>query len=134
MPWRSPYMERRIRHIDHKKAIMKTIVQLFVFSLLYCAVACQRLDTEFESFLKKGEIIYPGVVANVSYYTGNRRVALLWNPSPDPTVTAYAIFWNNKRDSITLDATTHSPSDTLIAYIPNLEEYVYSFTIYSYDK
>jgi hypothetical protein len=84
--------------------------------------------------LKNGEIIYPGVVANVSYYTGNQRVALLWNPSPDPTIATYAIFLNNKRDSITMDATTHSPSDTIIAYIPNLEEYVYSFTIYSYDK
>ena len=126
-------MEHQIRINNHKKAIMKTIYQIFAFSLLGFVLACESLDTDFESFLKDGEIVYPGVVANAKYYAGNQRAALVWNPSPDPSITKYVIFWNNKRDSIVVEATTHNSSETMMAVIPNLDEYVYSFTVYSYD-
>ena len=113
---------------------MKIIARISAFSLVCCVLACESLDTDFKSFLKEGEIIYPGIASNISSNPGNQRAALLWTPSPDPSIDHYVIYWNNKADSIVVEATSHDPSDTISAIIPDLAEYVYSFTIYSYDS
>ncbi|MBT1689274.1 DUF4998 domain-containing protein [Dawidia soli] len=105
------------------------IIALFVAAL----VACESLDTDFETFLRDGEIVYPGVPIHVFYYPGNQRVALAWQPSPDPSITRYMIYWNNHRDSLAVEASTHDPADTLAVIIPGLQEYVYSFTVHAYD-
>jgi hypothetical protein len=95
---------------------------------------CEKKDTEFKNFLNGHEVVYPGKVLNISSRPGKNRVALLWNPSPDPSVSKYVIYWNNKADSMVVNATTHNTSDTVRAIIPNLQEYVYSFTVISKDS
>jgi hypothetical protein len=112
---------------------MKIFNRILLFVLICSVVACEHLDTDFESFLQNGEIIYPGVISDVSYRPGNERVALLWHPSPDPTVEKYVVYWNNKKDSIVVAASTHDPSAVVSAIIEDLDEYVYTFTVYSYD-
>jgi len=114
---------------------MKNIVQraFLLLALLTGLLCCTKRDTEFKSFLNGHEIIYPGVVANVHSRPGNLRAALLWNPSPDPSITHYVIYWNNRADSVVFNSQDHNPADTLKVIIPNLNEYIYSFTIYSYD-
>ncbi|HTD41791.1 MAG TPA: DUF4998 domain-containing protein [Mucilaginibacter sp.] len=92
-----------------------------------------KRDTEFKKFLNGKELIYPGVVSNPHSAPGNLRVELRWNPNPDPSITKYVIFWNNRADSLVYTSADHNPADTLKVIIPNLNEYSYSFTVYSYD-
>jgi hypothetical protein len=73
------------------------------------------------------------VPINVFYRPGNQRLALAWQPSPDPSIVKYMIYWNNYRDSLQVEAGSHDPADTLTVPIPGLQEYVYNFTIHAYD-
>jgi len=108
--------------------------RLAIGMLLSSLWACEKADTAFRDFLKDGEKVYPGVTDSIEAYPGNYRTALVWRPSPDPSVSRYVIYWNNKQDSITFDASSSNPQDTVRAIIPNLQEYVYSFIIHSYDN
>lgn len=114
---------------------MKNINKLVL--LLFTAMAiiggCTKDDLEFKDFLKDGEIVYPGRVAKIVSKPGNLRTGLWFNPSPDPSVTKYLIYWNNNADSLIVPATTHQPLDTVKVVIPNLSEYAYTFKIYSLD-
>ena len=44
------------------------------------------------------------------------------------------VYWNNYADSLTVPATAHNPADTLKCLINNLQEYTYTFFIYSFDS
>ncbi|HKO82570.1 MAG TPA: DUF4998 domain-containing protein [Chitinophagaceae bacterium] len=109
------------------KNIFQITLALTLAVILFC---CKKSDTEFRDFLEEQEIIYPGVPVSVNYRPGNERIMLLWKPSPDPGITKYVVYWNNKADSTVI---TSANADTVKVLIPNLNEYVYSFTIYSYD-
>ena len=106
---------------------------VILVSLILAIMACKKKDTEFRDFFGGKELVYPGVGAKVVFRPGNLRVQLSWNPSPDQNVSKYMVFWNNRSDSLTVKATSHNPSDTVKVVIGGLREYVYSFTIFSYD-
>jgi len=108
------------------------LVILFVFGLLIAG--CSKKDKDYEKYITGGEIVYPGIVSNVTYRTGDRRVQLKWNPSPDLSITKYMIYWNNRKDSVLVTATTHQPGDTVKVLIGGLSEYVYNFTVHSLDE
>jgi hypothetical protein len=114
---------------------MKSIYKISGLLLLLVTVilSCTKDDLAFKDFLKDGEIVYPGRVANIVTKPGNLRTALWWNPSPDPSVSKYVVYWNNNADSVVVTANSHNPTDTIKVVIPNLSEYTYTFTIYSYD-
>jgi hypothetical protein len=113
---------------------MKNILNISLFCcMLLGLLSCGNKDKEFKNFLENKELTYPGLVGKIHAKPGNLRAALVWNPSPDPSITKYVIYWNNKADSITLNSTNHNTSDSITAVIPGLNEYIYSFTIYSYD-
>lgn len=113
--------------------IMTVRIKIFIVLLVAGLAACESLDTDFESFLDDREIVYPGVPLNVFHRPGNQRLALNWQPSPDQSIVRYTISWNNHRDSVEVEASTHDPADTMTVIIPGLQEYVYNFTIHSYD-
>lgn len=114
---------------------MKSIYKISGLLLLLAMViiSCTKDDIAFKEYLKDGEIVYPGRVANIITKPGNLRTGLWWNTSPDPSVTKYVVYWNNNADSVVVNASTHNPLDTMKVIIPNLKEYTYTFTIYSYD-
>ena len=114
---------------------MKSIYKISGLLLLLVTVilSCTKDDLAFKDFLKDGEIVYPGRVANIVTKPGNLRTALWWNPSPDPSVSKYVVYWNNNADSVVVTASSHNPTDTIKVVIPNLSEYTYTFTIHSYD-
>jgi hypothetical protein len=114
---------------------MKNIYKIsgLLLLLVVVIISCTKDDIAFKDYLKDGEIVYPGKVANVTTKPGNLRTALWWNPSPDPSVSKYVIYWNNNVDSVVVNATSHNTSDIIKVVIPNLKEYTYTFTIYSYD-
>jgi hypothetical protein len=114
---------------------MKLFTKISAITLVAIMVifGCDKKDTAFRDYLGNKEIVYAGMPMNVSYNPGYLRVQLYWNPSPDQTITKYAIYWNNKADSLIVNATTRRPADTMRVMINNLKEYSYAFTIYSVD-
>jgi len=114
---------------------MKSIYKIsgLLLLLLTLIISCTKDDLAFKEFLKDGEMVYPGRVANIITKPGNLRTALWWNPSPDPSVTKYVVYWNNNGDSAVVNSTTHNPLDTVKVILSNLKEYTYTFTVYSYD-
>jgi hypothetical protein len=99
--------------INQKQKTMKTNIKYsIVFLMLTIVWGCSKKDENYKKLLADGEIYYPGVIANQSYLAGNLRTMLTWSPSPDPKIAKYKIFWNNKQDSLVVNATSHDPLDT----------------------
>ncbi|PWV47680.1 DUF4998 domain-containing protein [Chitinophaga sp. S165] len=96
-------------------------------------MACSKKNEAYKDLLEDGEIYYPGIIQNAGYRAGNLRTMLYWNPSPDPKITSYKIYWNNKQDSLTLTADSHDPADTATVIVPGLSEGTYNFNVYSID-
>jgi hypothetical protein len=101
--------------------------------LALIAAGCSKKNEAYKDLLKGGEIYYPGIVQNAAYRAGNLRTMLVWNPSPDPKIVSYKIFWNNKQDSLMVTADSHHPKDTVGVIIPDLTEGTYNFNVYSID-
>jgi len=115
---------------------MKSIYKIsgLLLLLVTIVISCTKDDLAFKDFLKDGEIVYPGRVSNIITKPGNLRTGLWWNPSPDPSISKYVVYWNNNADSVVVNSSTHNPLDTIKVTIPNLKEYTYTFTVYSYDS
>jgi hypothetical protein len=106
---------------------------LALLAILVQVPGCSKKPTDYKSFLNGQEIVYPGVVSIFAVYAGNGRLMLAWHPSSDPSISKYTVYWNNKADSVVLNAGSHNPADTIKCIISNLAEYDYTFFIYSYD-
>ncbi len=102
--------------------------------LLLQTARCSKKPTDFRKFLGGSEIVYPGAPSQVQVLPGNDRLELTWHPSADPSIAHYVVYWNNYADSLTVPATAHNPADTLKCLINNLQEYTYTFFIYSFDS
>lgn len=111
---------------------MKNIIYITLSCLLLFVIySCNKTQTDFKKFQGNKEIIYTGAVGSVISESGNQRVGLKWKSSSDPSITKYIIYWNNKADSQVVNVDTKT--DSIKAIIPGLQEFVYSFVIYSYD-
>ncbi|MCD8739995.1 hypothetical protein LT679_05230 [Mucilaginibacter roseus] len=99
-----------------------------MFAVIY---GCGKKDTEFRDFFDGKEITYTGAVGDVTSQPGNLRVGLKWKASTDPSITRYIVYWNNRADSQIVNIT--EKKDTISTVISGLREYVYSFTIFSFD-
>ncbi|RYY62764.1 MAG: hypothetical protein EOO05_01625 [Chitinophagaceae bacterium] len=98
-----------------------------------CVLSCTQKPDEFRDFLNGDEVKYPGAITKTYVQSGKLRLGIGWSPSPDPSVTYYRVYWNNRLDSVEVPATTHTASDTIFTIIPNLQEYTYSFFVHSFD-
>lgn len=104
------------------------IYGLVLFLFFY---GCKKRDTEFREFFDNHEVVYTGAVGDVVSGAGNLRVSLKWKASSDPSITKYVVYWNNKLDSQVV--VLNGKTDSISTVISGLQEYVYSFLIYSYD-
>ena len=91
----------------------KSCELILLLASIFLIVSCSKTPTEYRSFLGESEKIYPGVISNVKVNPGNQRILLTWQPNTDPNVTKYIVYWNNKADSIIIDATSNNSSDTI---------------------
>ncbi|MDB5012263.1 MAG: hypothetical protein JWQ25_465 [Daejeonella sp.] len=113
---------------------MKSYINIVLTSvILFAAAGCSKETADYRDFLAKKEIVYPGIVSKLKATPGNSRVLLTWNPSPDPSVNKYVVYWNDKADSLVVNASSHNTNDTIKAFIGNLGEYTYSFSLVSFD-
>ena len=114
---------------------MKINIKNITWLVLLLAVwGCSKKNEAYKDLIKGGEKYYPGVISNANYRAGKLRTQLVWNPSPDPKIVKYKIYWNNKQDSSIVDATSHNPLDTVKTIIPNLIEGTYNFIVNSVDS
>ena len=114
---------------------MKKIFHVIIFlAVCMSTAACRKYADDYKSFLDNHEVTYPGLASGVGYRAGNLRAVLVWHPSPDPSIKNYRVSWNNNVDSMVVEATSHSPGDSIKVSIPNLKEYVYSFRIIARDN
>ncbi|WP_343306843.1 DUF4998 domain-containing protein [Chitinophaga niabensis] len=109
----------------------RSIILLLFTSCLY--FSCNKGEVEYKDLLGGNEIIYPGLTGNFKAFQGNLRVKLQWNPSPDPSITKYLIYWNNNTDSMTLTASSNNTQDTISTMITGIGEYVQNFVLYTFD-
>jgi len=108
---------------------------VYFFLLLFLQMAsCSKKPTDYRKFLGGGELVYPGAAAQTQVLPGNNRLELTWHPSADPSIAKYVVYWNNYADSVTVPASSHVPADKLKCLINNLQEYTYTFFIYSFDS
>jgi hypothetical protein len=108
----------------------RSILALFMACVF---TGCMKDEDQYKDLLGNREIIYPGLVSNLKAYQGNLRIRLQWNPSPDPSITKYMIYWNNNADSMTLKTTGSNTQDSVSAVISGVAEYVQNFTLYTFD-
>ncbi len=106
---------------------------ILAFTAAVVFYSCNKDALDYQKYLDGKERVYPGFPGKVQAAPGNYRVKLSWTASPDPTVTRYVIYWNNAADSVEVKAPNRSVSEVSVI-IPNLVEYNYSFTLYSYDQ
>lgn len=110
---------------------MKNLI-IFIGLFLFVIVAgCEKQQTDFRDFFDGHEITYTGSPDKVIDKPGNLKTMLKWKSSTDPSIVKYIIYWNNNLDSQTVNIT--EKTDSVSAVIENLEEFVYTFTIYSFD-
>ncbi|TCC98584.1 hypothetical protein FBD94_01385 [Pedobacter hiemivivus] len=110
---------------------MKNLIIFIGLFLLVIAAGCEKQQTDFRDFLDGHEVTYTGSAGEVLSRAGNLRTQLKWKSSADPSIIKYVIYWNNKVDSQVV--AINGKTDSVFVTIPNLQEFVYSFTIYSYD-
>ncbi|MET0636075.1 MAG: DUF4998 domain-containing protein [Chitinophagaceae bacterium] len=96
--------------------------------------ACKKYADDYKGFLEEKEIKYPGKVTKAGYNTGNLRAQLYWNPSPDPSITKFVVTWNNGASTLELPISNPDPNNVVKVTIPDLDEYVYSFSVVAYDN
>jgi hypothetical protein len=111
---------------------MKNLIIFVGLFTLAITMGCKKQQTDFRDLFDGHEIIYTGSPKEVLSRPGNLRAQLKWKSSSDPSIVKYVIYYNNKVDSQVV--AINSKTDSVFATIPNLQEFVYSFTIYSYDK
>jgi hypothetical protein len=111
---------------------MKHLIIFIGLFLIVIVTSCEKQQTDFRDFFGGHEITYTGSAGEVLTRTGNLRTQLKWKSSSDPSIVKYVVYWNNRTDSQVVAIT--GKTDSIFVTIPNLQEFVYSFTIYSYDS
>lgn len=113
---------------------MKFLIQITSVFVVLFFFSCNKSMTDYrDEYLKGEEKVYPGKPMNVVAYPGNGRVLLRWTPSPDPSISAYKIYWNNKRDSLVVNAADVTSNGQVNVFVNDVNDYIYTFYIHSMD-
>lgn len=118
---------------------IKTYARIVCFVGLWMGIillpgACGKMSSNYEDFIKDGEIVYTGRVEGLTAYPGRNRVKLSWALVSDPKITLCKVFWNNGADSLSVPVKKTGKVDTIQVVVNNLNEGLYSFQVYTYDN
>jgi len=114
-----------------KALIFKTL--LTVCSGILLLASCDKMEDTYKQYLDDGEIIYTGKADSLRALPGNKRIGLTWLIVSDPKIVKTVVYWNAKRDSVVVPVHKTAEVDTLNVVIPDLEEGVYTFEVYTFD-
>lgn len=98
-----------------------------------CFFSCSKMNSTYKDFVKDGAVVYPGKADSLKALPGRERLELFWTLS-DPRVNNCRIFWNQGKDSMDVPVRQVAGMDTIRVTIDNLQEDVYTFSVYSYNK
>jgi hypothetical protein len=113
---------------------MKKLIYILLGCLSIAAwYGCKKngLANDYKKYYDGHELTYTGAVGKAIVQPGNLEMGLKWKLSTDPSIIKYIVYYNNGNDSQIVNIT--DKIDTVRTVIKNLQEYTYSFTIYSYD-
>ncbi len=102
--------------------------------LLSVFYSCGKMDENYAHFWEDGEIVYPAPADSAKAFPGKNRIGLSWIIIGDPNVASAKIFWNYNTDSVEIPIQASGKEDTITTYLTDLEERVYTFTIFTYDN
>ncbi|MCH5719183.1 DUF4998 domain-containing protein [Niabella hibiscisoli] len=100
----------------------------FIVLLLFTA-GCEKDQYKYKEFINNTEVVYAGLAENFVARSGRLRVQLEWTKSIDPKVVSYIIYWNNNRDSATIQASAIQAEGVYKYLVPGLPEYTQAFKI-----
>lgn len=112
------------------KAIIKITVLIYSFISL---IACDDMNCLHEEYLKKGEIIYTGIIDSLKTYPGNNRVRFTWEINSDPRITKVVLYWNERNDSTIVQVNRTTAGKLPMETIVNLPEGTYIFEFATKD-
>lgn len=111
----------------------KSIVPVLAVLCVIAALAsCTRMD-DYKDYVKDGEISYTGKIDSLKIYPGHNRVLITGLFISDPKVKSCRIYWNNRRDSVSVPVTRTTGVDTLRTILTGLEEGTQNFEFVTYD-
>lgn len=106
---------------------------IYLGFILILIASCTKMNDFHDEYLKRGEAIYVGKVDSANVFAGNGRLLLrYW--SSDPKAKKLMIYWKSKTDSMLVDISGMSGSDSADILIPDLEENNYLFEMFTMDK
>ena len=113
-------------------------IKNLVFNLMIAGVACnlfscQKQDHAYAEFIKDGERVYIGKVADLKAHSGIGKVKLNFGVY-DSRVSKVKIKYNDDLDSIVMDINKTEAVDYIETIIDNLDERTYTFKVYALDK
>lgn len=113
---------------------LKSLLLFFGSAVLLLTASCEKMGDTYAEYLKDGEIVYPGKADSLTAFPGNGRIKLQWLIISDPKIVKAAVYWHNQSDSLIIPIKKTSNVDTIKVNLPDLEEGLYTFDVYTYDK
>lgn len=104
---------------------------------LYCIVFfifvtnCDDMYEIHRKYLDESETVYLGMPKSIKAYGGVGRIKLTWKLNDDPKIDFTNIYWNNKKDSITVEV---NRIDSIIEKIIEIPEGKYQFELINRSK
>lgn len=114
---------------------MKHLINLIItlaLALSIGMVSCSDMD-DYLKYTDGGSKQYTGIVDSAQFLSGDNRVIFSGMVSSDPKITKVRVFWNMRKDSLTLDIDKSSGHNEIYHPII-LSEGKYSFEVISYDN
>src|SRR5690606_27584464 len=96
--------------------------------------ACSKMDGTYKEFLEGGEIRYGKRPDSVGIYPGDNRAQVWFVSSSAHKLSRAVVYWNDRRDSMTIPIETQLLTDTIRAIIDNIVEGSYTFEFITYDN
>src|SRR5690606_28631215 len=111
---------------------MKTTKLLYGCLLLggLACFACSKMD-DYKKYVKGGELVYPTKIDSLKILPGKNRVAVSGMVAVNRGMTDFRVYWNNRRDSVTVPVTLTEDIDTIEYVISDLPEGPMNFEVRS---
>lgn len=115
------------KRLIQKKALYLLFTTIF---LIYCG----SNEGPENQPPKKEDPTEVGAPQSLTNRPGKNRIELSWTANNGINIQSYKIFWNNRKDSITGEVPTTNQPGTIRVILSNLDEGLYHFYVYHYDK
>ena len=94
--------------------------------------ACSKMD-DYKKYAAGGELVYPTKIGSLKILPGKNRVAVSGIVAVNRGMSSFRVYWNNRKDSVTVPVTLTEEIDTIEYVIPDLPEGPMNFEVRSFD-